>query len=218
MSLKDYEKMLKEVTKGDWMGFVPKAMYELGIKPNILGSFLILFANTKGFSSSKISVWTGLKLVIRNIRWTLKARRNTDSEVPAYLLDLAAHVSSNASGCRYCQVHTAHTAHKNGVDIEKLQNVWEFETSDLFSEKEKAVLSMALAAGVTPNAVTEGHHKRLHTHFTKVQITQIVAYISVFGFLNRWNDTMATELEDIPIEFGKKNLSETWDAGRHVKV
>ena len=38
-------------------------------------------------------------------------------------------------------------------------------------------------------------------HFSERQIVQIVAVISMFGFLNRWNDTMATRLETAPREF-----------------
>ena len=33
------------------------------------------------------------------------------------------------------------------------------------------------------------------------QIVQIVGVISLFGFLNRWNDTVATQLESAPSEF-----------------
>ena len=45
---------------------------------------------------------------------------------------------------------------------------------------------------------------------------QIVAVISLFGFLNRWNDTMATELEASPVEFATDALgSIEWQLGKH---
>ena len=126
-------------------------------------------------------------------------------------------MASNAAGCRYCQAHTAHTAHKNGVAIEKLQKIWEFQTSDLFSEKERAALNFAMAAGSTPNQVTAEHHKILNHFFTEGQIVEIVATVSIFGFLNRWNDSMATELEDKPLQFANKYLSKNWEVGKHQK-
>ncbi|MFK7906924.1 MAG: carboxymuconolactone decarboxylase family protein [Chitinophagales bacterium] len=212
--MKDYEIILKEATKG--MGFVPNSLHAMGTKPNILGAFSMLFANIKGFSSSQTSAWTGIKLLFKNLRWTLQAKKESHLEVPAYLKDLIAHVASNASGCRYCQAHTAHTAHKNGVSIEKLQKVWEFEVSDLFSERERAALRFALAAGSVPNAVTPEHHKNLKHFFTEGQIVEIVATVSIFGFLNRWNDSMATELEDKPLQFAQTHLSNTWEAGKHT--
>jgi len=39
------------------------------------------------------------------------------------------------------------------------------------------------------------------------QIAGIVAVIRPFGFLNRWNDAMATPLEADPVEVGEKHLA-----------
>jgi len=213
--MKDYEIILNEAMKG--MGFVPNSLHRMSAKPNILGAFSMLFANIKGFSSSETTTWTGIKLLIKNLLWTLKAKKESHLEVPAYLKDLIANVASNASGCRYCQAHTAHTAHKNGVTIEKIQKIWEFQTSDLFSEQERAALKFAMAAGSTPNQVTAEHHKKLADFFTESQIIEIVSTVAIFGFLNRWNDSMATELEDEPLQFANKYLSKNWEAGKHLK-
>lgn len=213
--MKDQKVIFKEALKG--MGFVPNSLRKMGAKPNILGAFAMLFANIKGFSSSQTTTWTGLKLVFKNLVWTLNAKRNSHLEVPAYLKDLVANVASNASGCRYCQAHTAHTAHKNGVAVEKIQKVWEFQTSNLFSDKERAALSFAFAAGSVPNQVTEEHHLRLKDFFSEEQIIEIVATVAIFGFLNRWNDSMATELEDEPLQFANQYLSQNWEAGKHQK-
>ncbi len=211
--MKEYEIILKEATKG--MGFVPNSLHAMAKKPNILGSFSMLFANIKGFSSSQTSAWTGIKLVFKNLMWTLKAKKQSHLEVPAYLKDLIAHVTSNASGCRYCQAHTAHTAHKNGVSVKKLQNVWAFQSSDLFSDEEKAALHFANAAGMVPNQVTQEHHEALKEYFTEEQIVEIVATVSIFGFLNRWNDSMATPLEEKPLQFAQHYLSDNWEIGKH---
>ena len=59
--------------------------------------------------------------------------------------------------------------------------------------------------------------KRLRKHYTEAQIVDIVAVIALFGFLNRFNDTMATELEASPIEAGKRYLAERgWSVGKHA--
>lgn len=199
------------------MGFTPNSLRAMGKKPNILGAFTTLFVNIKGFSSTQVSPLTALKVQFKNMRWMIRAKRESHLEVPGYLKDLIAHVTSNAAGCRYCQAHTAHSAHKSGVEVKKLQAVWEFETSDLFSEAERAALSFAQAAGAVPNMVTQAHHERLKEHFTEKQIVEIVGTIAVFGFLNRWNDSMATELEAKPLKFAQEHLSARWEAGKHVK-
>ncbi len=213
--MKEYEIIFNEAIRG--MGFVPNSLHRMSAKPNILGAFSLLYANIKGFSSSETSAWTGIKLFIKNLRWTLKAKRERHLEVPTYLKDLISNVTSNAAGCRYCQAHTAHTAHKNGVAIEKIQKIWEFQTSELFSEKERAALNFALAAGSTPNQVTTAHHQELAKFFTESQIIEIVSTIAIFGFLNRWNDSMATEIEDAPFQFANTYLSENWEVGKHQK-
>ena len=59
----------------------------------------------------------------------------------------------------------------------------------------------------------------LKKHWTEEQIVEIVGVIAVFGFLNRWNDTMATPLEDEPIEVGEKFLAPRgWSAGKHARA
>lgn len=197
------------------MGFLPNSLKRMAAKPNILGSFTMFYANIKGFSSSNTTIWTGFKIAFQNLRWALTAKKERTQEVPAYLKDLIALVSSNAAGCRYCQAHTAHTAHGHGVSIEKLQSVWMFETSALFSAKEKAALSFALAAGSIPNQVTVFHHQTLNCYFNEAQIVEIMATIAVFGFLNRWNDSLGTTLEQEPLRFSQEHLSEHWEVGKH---
>ena len=45
---------------------------------------------------------------------------------------------------------------------------------------------------------------------------ELVGVISLFGYLNRWNDTMATELEGKPREFAEATLAgQGWAVGKH---
>jgi len=200
----------------DAMGFVPNSLRAMSKKPNILGTFAMMSANIKGFCATKMTPIKGIKIFLKTLRWSLQAKKESHLEVPAYLKDLIANVCSNTAGCRYCQAHTAHIAHeKSGVDIEKLQAVWEFRTSELFNDKEKAALNFAVAASSVPNQVTQAHHDKLNEFFTEKQVIEIVATIAMFGFLNRWNDSMATPLEDEPFDFANKYLSHNWDAGKH---
>ena len=66
---------------------------------------------------------------------------------------------------------------------------------------------------------TDEDFEDLRKHFTEYQIVEIVSVVSMFGFLNRWNDTLATPLEDEPIEFGEKHLAGNgWSVGKHVEA
>ncbi|MEP2735983.1 MAG: carboxymuconolactone decarboxylase family protein [Erythrobacter sp.] len=139
------------------------------------------------------------------------------SEVDGVLKRMVAAVTSGGSGCRYCQAHTAHGAAKMaGGDEAKIAAVWEYQTSDLFDDAERVALDLALAAGTQPNAATDEHFAALREHFSERQIVEIMGVISLFGFLNRWNDTLATELEDAPLGFAQDTYStDVWNAGKH---
>ena len=137
-------------------------------------------------------------------------------EVDLGLKRMMAMVASNAAGCRYCEAHTAHgAAQMSGVDAEKVAAVWDYQTSHLFTDAERAALDLAFAAGQVPNAATEAHFEALHPHWSERQIVEMVALISLFGFLNRWNDTLATPLEDAPLSFALENFSGDWQPGKH---
>ena len=48
-------------------------------------------------------------------------------------------------------------------------------------------------------------------------IVELVGVVCLFGWLNRWNDTMATPLEERPIAFGEKHLAKSgWDPAKHI--
>jgi len=132
---------------------------------------------------------------------------------------LIANMVSHAAGCRYCQAHTANAANRKGVATEKLEAIFEYQTSPLFSEAEQAALKVAQGAGVTPNSVSDEDFTELKKHFNDQEIVELVALISFFGFLNRWNDTMATELESIPTYFAEEHLTQLgWKAGKHKPI
>ena len=100
---------------------------------------------------------------------------------------------------------------------EKIGQVWEFETSKLFTGAEKAALQLAYFGAMSPSQVEQKHFDELSKHFDESQIVEIVASISLFGFLNRWNDTMATEIEGLPKEVAESTIGDSfgWDAGKH---
>jgi alkylhydroperoxidase family enzyme len=133
------------------------------------------------------------------------------------LVQMVAMAASNAAGSRYCQAHTSHTGHRVGVDEVKLADVYQFESSERFDDPERAALRLAFAAGSVPNTSSPEHFDALRRHFDETQIAAIVAVISLFGFLNRWNDTIGTELEPAPRQFGERVLSGAgWVVGKHV--
>ena len=112
--------------------------------------------------------------------------------------------------------HTAGASLRLGVSENKLAAIWEYRTSPLYTEAERVALDFALAAASQPNAVTDELFANMKRHWSETQIVEIVGVVALFGWLNRFNDTMATPLEEEPIEVGEKFLaSHGWSVGRH---
>ena len=172
------------------MGFLPNSVLIMARKPKMV----------KGFQALSASVW------------------DPEGKVPLAFKRLLAHVASRAAGCQYCVAHTGEGAVKLGVEQRKLDAVWDYRTSPLFTAAERAALDVAVGAACVPNAVTDDMFMELRKHWTEEQIVEIVGLIALFGFLNRWNDTMATPLEDDPAHFGETHLAKQgWTIGKHAR-
>ncbi len=163
-----------------------------------------------------MSHWPELAVAFANLARTVNF---TESELPTSTKRLVGHIVSRASGCQYCSAHTGFQATRSGgVEEEKIEAAFEYETSPLFTDAERAALRVAQAAATVPNSVTDEDFTELKKYYTDRQIVEIVGQISVFGFLNRWNDTMATELEATPIKYAKEHLADSgWAIGKHTR-
>lgn len=136
--------------------------------------------------------------------------------IPADHKWLIANIASRSAGCRYCTAHTLHNGFKNGVDAARLEAIWEFETSDLFTEPQKATFRLALAVG--SNSVTDDDVKAAKQYYSDQEMAEIVAVLALFGFLNRWNDTVGTTLEPSALSFAADNdlQAHGWEVGPHA--
>lgn len=113
--------------------------------------------------------------------------------------------------------HNAGGSLRSGVDEAKLAAVWEYATSPLFTEAERVALDFAIAAASQPNDVTDELFERMKKHWSEGEIVEITALIAYFGFMNRFNDTMATPLEHEPIEVAQKHIAaHGWKLGKHA--
>lgn len=139
-----------------------------------------------------------------------------EGRVTSALKRMIAWVSSNATGCRYCQAHAIRAAERYGAEEEQLNNIWEYRTHDAFSEAERVALDFALHASSVPNRVNATLKARLHEHWNEGEIVEMLGVISLFGYLNRWNDSMGTSIEEGAVESGNQYLGKYgWSEGKH---
>ncbi|MEM7282255.1 MAG: peroxidase-related enzyme [Pseudomonadota bacterium] len=169
-------------------GFTPNSIRTMARRPNVVKAFMAL---------NQAVLYEG-----------------TVSEELKMLISL---VSSYASGCLYCQSHMANLSAIYDASDDKIAAVMSYWDSDLFDDAERAALDVGFKAAQTPNAVTQAEFDELAKHFSEPEIVEIVAAISLFGYLNRWNDTMATTLEHLPRERADRILGDVgWQVGKHV--
>jgi len=140
-----------------------------------------------------------------------------EGRVTSDLKRLIGYVSSNVAGCRYCQAHTIRAAERYGSTAEQLEHVWEYRTHPAFSDAERVALDFSVAASTIPNGVDDDLKARLHEYWDEGEIVEMLGVIALFGYLNRWNDSMATTMEEGAIESGRQWLSASgWERGKHV--
>lgn len=164
-------------------------------------------------SARTIARWPTLA---QGFRGLAAAMREAVDTLPTGLANLIHLVASQAAGCTYCQAHGAVTTIAHGVPEEKLAAVWEFESSDLYEDRERAALRVAAAAALSPSAVTDQMMEELHRLFDEDDVIRIVGVIAISGFMNRWNATAATTLEDVAVSAAERRLaSGGWSIGIH---
>ncbi len=175
------------------------------------------FLTTLGFAPNSVLTMQRKPKLVRALAQLNAAAMDPEGEVDLGFRRLIGHVASKASGCLYCQAHTLLGARNFGISDEKLAAVWDYCASPLYSDRERLALDFALAAAAQPNAVTDAQFAELQQHWSDTQIVEILGVVAMFGFLNRWNDTMATPLEAVPDGVaGKAAGTRGWSAGKHA--
>ncbi len=179
-------------------------------------SLIQFFNETLGFCPNSVKTMYHRPQIAHAFIAMNKAVMDNKGNVSSPLKRLIGYMSSHVAGCRYCQAHTIRAAERYGAEADKLENIWEFRTHPAFSAAERAALEFAVAASAIPNAVDDTIADALRLHWTEGDIVEILGVIALFGFLNRWNDSMGTELETGAIESGEKHLrNRGWSAGKH---
>lgn len=186
--------------------------------PELAEDFAI-FERILGFVPNSLLTMQRRPKMVKGFGVLTKAVMDPEGSVDLGLMRLIAHFASRAAGCQYCEAHSLVAAEIHGISHEKVAAIWDYQTSPLYSDAERVALDYALAAGSVPNAVDDELMQRMRQHWNEDQIVQILGAVCLYGFLNRWNDSMATDLESSPKKLGDEVLTQGgWTGGKHVKT
>ena len=122
------------------------------------------YENTRGFIPNSILTMSrrpGIARAFMQLNQAILYEGTVEEELKM----LVSLVASQAAGCLYCQAHMANLSSIYEASGEKIAAVWEFETSDLFSDAERAALSLAMKASIIPNQAEQEDFDELAKYF-----------------------------------------------------
>ena len=175
------------------------------------------FNETLGFTPNSVLTMQRRPEIAKAFINLNKAVMQNHGTVTSELKRLIGYITSAVTGCRYCQAHTILAAKRYGGSDERLNNIWAFRDSDQYSAAEKAAFEFALAASAVPNAVDAAIEHELKKYWDEGDIVEMLGVVSLFGYLNRWNDSMGTTMEEGAVNAGESYLThqEDWTVGKH---
>ena len=170
-------------------------------------------ANYRDRQNLEIFCWPELMPIFQElVELVMVSPTNLSRQLRSELFTMA----SIAGGCQHCQAHGAYTLHMMGVDGDRIRDIWVFEQSTEFSAAERAALKLARDAAIVPNAVGPEHFVELRQHYSDRQIVEMLAVISLAGWYNRWNNSIATVTDQESVDWAEANLKPVgWELGKH---
>ena len=192
------------------------APLEPGTSPEV-DALAAFFNETLGFCPNSVLTMQRRPAVAAAFINLNKAVMANEGRMTSEQKRLIGYLASMTAGCRYCQAHTTLAAERYGATKERLDAIWDYPASPCFTEAERAAFDFAVAASSVPNTVTPEIAEALRRHWDDGEIVEILGVVALFGFLNRWNDSMATTLEEGAAAVGERQLARAgWNRGKHV--
>lgn len=170
------------------LGFTPNSLFTMMHRPRIANAFVEM---NQAVMENKGRVTSSLKREI-------------------------AYLSSMTTGCRYCEAHAIRAAERYGSTEKRMEAIWDYKTDPIFSDADRAVFDLAIAASQVPNAVTYKIAENIRNYWDEGEIVEILGVVALFGYLNRWNDSMGTELEKPAADSAQEIIgNKGWEIGKH---
>lgn len=158
--------------------------------------------------------WPELKDIFTQVAALVMTAPNS---LPQQLRAEVFTMASIAGGCQHCQAHGGYSLTLMGVDAARIRDIWTFEQAAEFSAAEKSALRLARDGASVPNMVGPEHFAELRRFYSDQQIRELLAVVSLAGWYNRWNNSIATVTDQESVDWAKENLGEVgWELGKHA--
>ena len=101
---------------------------------------------------------------------------------------LAVEAAAARIGCSWCIDYGYYEGMHDGIDPTKVRAVVEgWRSSDLFDDRERAVLEYAEVATGCPGEVSDELAERIRTHLSDAEFVELAAWVALENFRSRFN-------------------------------
>ena len=129
------------------------------------------------------------KLFMASANHELAAERAVHVMPPA-LLQLAVYRTAWTVGCSWCVDFGTMLMRLDGLDVDQLKHIADFETSDAFTDKERDVIRYADATTGTPMTVTDEQVAALVERYGHDGVAELTYQIALENHRSRFNHAL----------------------------
>ena len=115
------------------------------------------------------------------------AAEKASTVLPANIRELAVYRTAWTVGCSWCVDFGSMLMRLDGLDMERLKDISDYETSPLYSEDERAAIAYADAMSSTPMAVTDDQVADLERRFGRDGVVELTFQIALENQRARMN-------------------------------
>lgn len=108
---------------------------------------------------------------------------------------LATQCAAGTIGCSWCTDFGYYEGMNTGVDPNKVRAVPLWRDSEVFDDRERAVLEYAEAATTTPVVIGDELMARLHAFLSDAEIVELAAWVALENLRSRFNGGLGLRSE-----------------------
>jgi alkylhydroperoxidase family enzyme len=126
------------------------------------------------------------KLFVASARHELAVEKATHV-LPKNIVQLAVYRTAWTVGCSWCIDFGTMLIRLDGLDVERLKHIADYETSDAFSEEERDVVRFADAMTATPMTVTDEQVATLVERYGHDGVVELTYQVALENHRSRFN-------------------------------
>ncbi|TQF74197.1 carboxymuconolactone decarboxylase family protein [Rhodococcus spelaei] len=129
------------------------------------------------------------KLFVASARHEMAAAK-ASTVLPANVRDIAVYRVASTVGCSWCVDFGSMLMRLEGLDVDRLQQIGDYESSPLYSDDERAAIAYADAMTATPTEVTDEQVADLQRRFGDAGVVELTYQISLENQRSRMNSAL----------------------------